>query len=287
VEPGNRLARVAREIETTQDITGGLPRVTELFEARKPKEPAVMAEIDGIVELGERRRGKRVILVKPEAGDAREHLVPQGKHVRVHTGDRVRAGDPLVDGPLVPHDILRIRGEAHLQEYLLAEVQNVYRAQSVRINDKHIEVLIRQMMRKVRIVEPGDTEFLPSDAVERTLLNRVNQEVLARGGTPASCEPLLLGIARASLAAESFIAASSFQETTRVLTEAAIAGKTDTLRGLKENVIIGHIIPAGTGYPGYRAGDVGLQEDALAAVSEEVAPEDELGLEQELQEPQS
>jgi DNA-directed RNA polymerase subunit beta' len=285
VKAGATLAKVAREMETTQDITGGLPRVTELFEARKPKEPAVMAEIDGIVELGERRRGKRVILVKPEVGDAREHLVPQGKHVRVHTGDRVRAGDPLVDGPLVPHDILRIRGETHLQEYLLNEVQNVYRAQSVRINDKHIEVLIRQMMRKVKIVDPGDSDLLPTDAVDRVVFDHLNREIQARGGKPATCEPLLLGIARASLTAESFIAASSFQETTRVLTEAAIAGKIDQLLGLKENVIIGHIVPCGTGYPVYRHGQVGLNADALAAATEELAPEDELGLEQELTTP--
>jgi len=276
VRAGTTLAKMAREIETTQDITGGLPRVTELFEARRPKEPAVISEVDGAVELGERRRGKRVIVVHADSGKDYQHLVPQGKHVRVHTGDRVRAGEPLVDGPLVPHDILRIRGEEHLQEYLLNEIQNVYRAQNVRINDKHIELLIRQMMRKVRIEDPGDTDFLPTQEVERVAFERRNREVMESGGKPATSEPLLLGIARASLTAESVIAAASFQETTRVLTEAAISGKTDHLRGLKENVIIGHIIPAGTGFQAYRRADVGLQAEALQSVEEAHHPEDEL-----------
>ncbi|MHC4886024.1 MAG: DNA-directed RNA polymerase subunit beta', partial [Planctomycetota bacterium] len=277
VEAGATLAKVARDIETTQDITGGLPRVTELFEARKPKEPAVMAEIDGVVELGDRRRGKRIILVTPEnGGDAHEHLVPQGKHVRVHSGDRVRAGEALVDGPLVPHDILRIRGEEHMQNYLLNEVQNVYRAQNVRINDKHIECLVRQMLRKVEIKDSGDTTFLRTDQVDKCVFARMNRETMAKGGEPATGQPLLLGIARASLTAESFIAASSFQETTKVLTQAALSGKQDVLRGLKENVIIGHIIPAGTGFPIHRNGDVGLQAEALASATQEVNPEEEL-----------
>jgi DNA-directed RNA polymerase subunit beta' len=257
-----------------------LPRVTELFEARKPKEPAVIAEVSGVVELGERRRGKRIILVRPDKGQPREHLVPQGKHVRVHTGYVVKAGEPLVEGPLVPQDILRISGEPALQDYLLGEIQNVYRAQNVRINDKHIEILIRQMMQKVRIIDPGETEFLPTDAVSKTTIDPINEEIKAKGGEdakPAQTEPLLQGIARASLSSDSVIAAASFQETTKVLTEAAIAGRRDPLRGLKENVIIGHIIPAGTGYPTYRLGQVRVSEDALAEQHDQVhLPEEDI-----------
>ncbi|MHC4872420.1 MAG: DNA-directed RNA polymerase subunit beta' [Planctomycetota bacterium] len=276
VKPGMALAKTSRDVETTQDITGGLPRVTELFEARKPKEPAVMAEVDGTVELGDRRRGKRIIIVKTDDGQEIEHLVPQGKHLRVHTGDIVKAGASLVDGPLVPHDILRVRGEEHLQEYLLNEVQSVYRAQNVRINDKHIEILVRQMMRKVKVEDPGDTNLLPTQQVDKVEFEMLNREVLAKGGKPATSTPILLGIARASLSAESVIAAASFQETTKVLTEAAIAGKRDVLRGLKENVAIGHIIPAGTGFPAYRMADVGINVEALEEVTEEINPEDEL-----------
>ena len=232
----------------TQDITGGLPRVTELFEARRPKDPAIMSEIDGVVEFGERKRGKRTLIVKSDSGLEREHLVPQGKHILVRKGDKVRAGDRLVDGPLIPHDILHISGEEKLQQYILNEVQAVYRSQSVRIDDKHIEILIRQMMRKVQIDDPGDTDFLPTDVAGKIEFQRRNKEVVASGGRPATASPMLLGIARASLQAESWIAAASFQETTKVLTEAAIGGRRDELRGLKENVILGHIIPAGTGF---------------------------------------
>jgi DNA-directed RNA polymerase subunit beta' len=278
VEDGQELARTPREIGTTQDITGGLPRVTELFEARKPKDPAVMSEVDGVVELGDRRRGKRVIAVKAESGQEYEHLVPQGKHVRVHTGDRVRAGEPLVDGPLVPHDILRVSGEEALQTYLLNEVQKVYRAQNVRINDKHIEIMIRQMMNKVRIEDPGDTGFLPTDAVSKPTYHRVNQKVIAQNGKPASSTPLLQGIARASLSSDSVVAAASFQETTRVLTDAAMAGRRDFLRGLKENVLIGRMIPAGTGARPLRGAQVRIPEGVVPpGIEEEVEqPEDEL-----------
>ncbi len=263
---GQLLAKTPREMSGTQDITGGLPRVTELFEARRPKEPAIMAEVDGVVEFGERKRGKRTLIVKSDSGLEMEHLVPQGKHILVRKGDKVRAGDRLVDGPLIPHDILRINGEDKLQTYILNEVQSVYRSQSVRIDDKHIEILIRQMMRKVQIEDPGDSDFLPTDIVSRSNFQLKNKEIIARGGRPASASPMLLGIARASLQAESWIAAASFQETTKVLTEAAIAGRRDDLRGLKENVILGHIIPAGTGFRDFMLGMV--KRDAPPALQE-------------------
>ncbi|MDR2391432.1 MAG: DNA-directed RNA polymerase subunit beta' [Planctomycetota bacterium] len=277
VEAGEELARMPREMGTTQDITGGLPRVTELFEARKPKDPAVMAEVDGIVELGERRRGKRQILVKSESGQIFEHLVPQSKHVRVHSGDRVKSGEPLVEGPLVPHDILAISGEEALQNYLLGEIQKVYRAQNVRINDKHIEIIIRQMMNKVKIEDPGDTPLLLTDAVSKTMINKVNKDVQAKGKKPAQFVGILQGVARASLSSESVVAAASFQETTRVLTDAAIAGRRDNLRGLKENVLIGRMIPAGTGFPQLRRSNVRTQPLLRVEVPENVAPEEEIG----------
>ncbi|MHC5009708.1 MAG: DNA-directed RNA polymerase subunit beta' [Planctomycetota bacterium] len=251
VASGALLAKTPREITGTQDIVGGLPRVTEVYEARRPKEPATLAEIDGVVELGEKRRGKRTILVKAEGGQVVEHLVPHGKHLRVHSGDRVRAGAPLVDGPLVPHDILRISGLEALQEYLLREVQNVYRSQNVTIDDKHHEIVISQMLRKVRVEDPGDTDLLPGAVVDKFRFRKKNKKVIETGGKPARSEPLLLGITKASLQSESFISAASFQETTKVLTQAALSGRVDHLVGLKENVILGHLIPAGTGYKAY------------------------------------
>ncbi len=270
VVPGQLLAKTPREMSGTQDITGGLPRVTELFEARRPKDPAIMAEIDGVVEFGERKRGKRTLVIKSDSGLEMEHLVPQGKHILVRKGDKVRAGERLVDGPLIPHDILRINGEEKLQQYILNEVQAVYRSQSVRIDDKHIEILIRQMMRKVQIEDPGDTDFLPTDVVSRSEFVKRNKEVVARGGRPGTASPMLLGIARASLQAESWIAAASFQETTKVLTEAAIGGRRDELRGLKENVILGHIIPAGTGFKDFMLSMVKREEPpALAEAAQE------------------
>ena len=250
VSAGQLLAKTPREMTGSQDITGGLQRVTELFEARKPKDPSVMAEVDGVVELGERKRGKRTIIVRADSGKEYEHLVPQGKHLLVHRDDRVHAGDRLVDGPFIPQDILAISGEEKLQTYLLHEIQSVYRSQSVRIDDKHIEMLIRQMMRKVRVEDPGDTGLLPTDVVFKDEIKRRNDEAIEKGVRPATYSPQLLGIARASLQAESFVAAASFQETTKVLTEASISGRRDVLRGLKENVILGHIIPAGTGFGG-------------------------------------
>jgi len=252
VEAGALLAKTPREITGTQDIVGGLPRVTEVYEARRPREPATLAEIDGVVELGEKRRGKRTILVNSEGGQVVEHLVPHGKHMRVHSGDRVRAGDSLVDGPLVPHDILRITGIEALEEYLLREAQNVYRTQNVTINDKHHEVIISQMLRKVKVEDPGDTDMLPGAVVDKFRFRRKNKRVIEAGGKPARAEPLLLGITKASLQSESFISAASFQETTKVLTQAALSGRIDHLVGLKENVILGHLIPAGTGHRSYR-----------------------------------
>ena len=251
VSAGTLLAKTPREVSRTQDITGGLPRVTELFEARKPKEPAVISEIDGVCHIAaERKRGKRNISVTNEAtAEEVEHLIPQGKHLAIHSGDRVQAGDRLCEGPLVPHDILRIKGEEAVQQYLLDEVQSVYRSQNEKIDDKHMEAIISAMIRRVRVGQDvGDTDLLPGSIVDRFIFKRENDRVLKLGGRPASAAPLLLGITKAALNSESFISAASFQETTKVLTEASLSGKQDTLRGLKENVILGHMIPAGTGF---------------------------------------
>jgi DNA-directed RNA polymerase subunit beta' len=268
VAAGALLAKTPREMGGSQDITGGLSRVTELFEARRPKDPAVMAEVDGVVELGERKRGKRTVIVRADSGKEYEHLVPQGKHLLVHRGDRVHAGDRLVDGPLIPHDILAISGEEKLQMYLLSEIQSVYRSQKVTIDDKHIELLIRQMLRKVRVDDPGDTGLLPTDVISKNEIRRRNAEAEDKGGRPATFSPQLLGIARASLQSDSFVAAASFQETTKVLTEAAIAGRRDELRGLKENVILGHIIPAGVGFGQFAASLVGRVTEPPKALIE-------------------
>jgi DNA-directed RNA polymerase subunit beta' len=252
IRAGTILAKNPREMGGTQDITGGLPRVTELFEARKPKEPAVISEIDGYVELGEKKRGRRTIIVKnEETGIEKPHVVPLGRHIRVHTGDRVRAGEPLIEGPLVPHDILRIRGEEEVQQYVLREVQSVYRAQNVTINDKHVELIVSAMMRKVRIQNPGDTPFLPNAVVDKFRMKEENIKAKKSGKKPATFKPLLLGVTKAAIQSESFIAAASFQETTKVLTDAALSGRRDELIGLKENVIVGHMVPAGTGFKKY------------------------------------
>jgi len=253
VGPGELIAKTARDISGTEDITGGLPRVTELFEARRPKDPAVIAEIDGVVELGDKKRGKRTIIVKAvgakgEVIEEKEHAVAQGKHLRVHKGDEVRAGEPLVDGALDPHDILAISGEEEVQRYVLGEIQNVYRSQGVGIDDKHIEIIMSQMMRKVSVKESGDSEFLPGAVVDRFRFRRENERLRKERKKPATGETLLLGITKASLSSESFISAASFQETTKVLTEAALAGRRDQLVGLKENVILGHMVPTGTGF---------------------------------------
>ncbi|KAA3608237.1 MAG: DNA-directed RNA polymerase subunit beta' [Planctomycetota bacterium] len=249
VTAGTLLAKSPRAIGGTQDITGGLPRVTELFEARVPKDPAVMAEIDGLVELGEKRRGKRIILVKnEETGEVREQLVAQSKHLRVHTGDRVRAGEPLVDGPLPPHEILSIQGEEKVQNYLVEEIQKVYRAQGVMIDDKHIEIIVGQMMRKVQVDGSGDSKLLPNSLVDRHGFRRTVEGLIDADQNPPTAQPMIMGITKASVQSESFISAASFQETTKVLTEAALRGKLDRLQGLKENVILGNLIPAGTGF---------------------------------------
>jgi DNA-directed RNA polymerase subunit beta' len=252
VTAGQVVAKIPREASKTKDITGGLPRVAELFEARKPKECAVVTENDGIVSFGPDSRGKRRVIVTPEGeGEPEEYLIPKGKHVSVHEGDRVRAGDALMDGSSNPHDILKIKGEKELAKYLVDEVQEVYRLQGVKINDKHIETIVRQMIRKVRIMDPGDSDWLIGEQVEKTAYRVLVEEFLAEGKTPPTVETQLLGIMKASLSTESFISAASFQETTKVLTEAAIWGKKDFLRGLKENVIMGRLIPAGTGLPIY------------------------------------
>jgi DNA-directed RNA polymerase subunit beta' len=310
VSAGTLLAKTPREVSGTQDITGGLPRVTEIFEARKPKDPAVIAEIDGIVELlGEKRRGKRTIIVRSESGIEREHLVSHGKHLRVHAGTFVRAGEALVDGPLVPHDILRISGEEAVQQYLTREIQNVYRSQRVEINDKHIEIIVSQMLRKVHVETIGDTSLLPGSVMDKfdfrkendelskclkiahkgdsdfeegaivpiETLEQVNSQIEALGGNPAkgvkpksaTASTQLLGITKAAVQSSSFISAASFQETTKVLTEAALAGKVDNLVGLKENVILGHLVPAGTGFRTYQQGEVRIRPEALEAITAE------------------
>ncbi|MGK2934660.1 MAG: DNA-directed RNA polymerase subunit beta', partial [Gemmatimonadaceae bacterium] len=265
---------------TTRDITGGLPRVAELFEARRPKDPATISEIDGFVRFGEIKRGKREIFVQPmrmEKGASGQAQVPDdtqeaqlyevgaGKHLRVHEGDRVRAGDRLSEGPVNPHDILRIKGPRAVQEYLLNEVQEVYRLQGVKINDKHIGVIVRQMLQKVRVLDSGETEFLEGENVDKQVFRDVNERSKKKKEVAASSEPLLLGITKASLTTQSFISAASFQETTRVLTDAAIRGAKDDLLGLKENIIIGHLIPAGTGMYRYHEVDVESGPDVPTA----------------------
>ena len=260
VKAGDILANIPRETTKTKDITGGLPRVAELFEARKPKEFAVITEIDGVVAFGKDSKGKRKVVVTPEIGEPKEYLIPKGKHISVHEGDFVRAGESLMDGSSNPHDILRVLGEKELAKYLVDEVQEVYRLQGVKINDKHIEVIVRQMLRRVKIKSVGNTRFLADDSVERWQFDVENQKVLAEGGQPAVGEPLMLGITKASLSTESFISAASFQETTKVLTQAAIEGKVDYLRGLKENVIMGRLIPAGTGVVKYRSANLLIEE---------------------------
>jgi len=269
VKAGDPLIKLPRELSKTRDITGGLPRVAELFEARRPKDPAIVSEVDGIVEFGKIVRGSTQIFVRGETGDAREYLIPHGKHLRVHPSDVVKAGDRLCEGPIDPHDILKIKGPNEVQEYLVNEIQEVYRLQGVKINDKHIEVIVRQMLQKVKVVDIGDTNFLEGEQVDKHRFREENERVIAEGGEPATFQPLLLGITKASLTTDSFISAASFQETTRVLTEAAINGKTDYLLGLKENVIIGHLIPAGTGLERYR--EVQVKEEKEEKVLEEVA----------------
>ncbi len=252
IEAGDIIAKIPRETTKTKDIVGGLPRVVELFEARRPAETAIMAEINGQIKFGPISKGKRKLIVIGDDGSEREYDIPRGTHINVQEGDTVKSGEPLMDGPLNPHDILRVLGTEALQEYIVDEVQEVYRLQGVNINDKHIEVIVRQMLRWVRIKEVGDTDFLLEEQVDRFRYEDENRRVIDTDGQPSSAEPMLLGITKASLSTDSFISAASFQETTRVLTEAAISGRVDYLRGLKENVIMGRLIPAGTGMKFYR-----------------------------------
>jgi DNA-directed RNA polymerase subunit beta' len=271
VQAGDLLAKTPRQFSKTTDITGGLPRVAELFEARQPKDPAVISHIDGIVELGGATKGMRKVKIIPPVGKEREYTIPPGKHLNVQAGDRVYAGQRLTDGPVIPQDILEVQGEEALRKYLLDEIQQVYRLQGVRTNDKHIEVIIRQMLRKVKIKDnPGDTPFLAHEEVDRIRFQEINQQVVAKGGIPAEAEPILQGITKSALSTESFFAAASFQQTTRVLTDAALSGKRDYLRGLKENVIIGHLIPAGTGSRHYQNATATVTEDAAQDFAEEL-----------------
>ncbi|MFZ0358913.1 MAG: DNA-directed RNA polymerase subunit beta', partial [Terriglobales bacterium] len=272
VFPGDVLAKIPRETTKTKDITGGLPRVVELFEARKPRETAVISEIDGVVRFGEVAKGQRKLYVAADNGTEKEYSVPRGVHINVQEGERVKAGEPLMDGPLNPHDILAVLGEKELQSYLVNEIQEVYRLQGVNISDKHIEVIVRQMMRWVKVEDVGDTKFLLEEQVDKFAFHEENERAIANGGKPATGRPLLLGITKASLSTDSFISAASFQETTRVLTEASISGRVDHLRGLKENVIVGRLIPAGTGMEYYRNVRLSPEmEEAASKVQEEVS----------------
>jgi DNA-directed RNA polymerase subunit beta' len=274
VRAGDLLAKTPRKFSKTKDITGGLPRVGELFEARQPKDPAIISHIDGLVELGGASKGMRKVKVLPPVGKSREYTIPPGKHLNVQSGDRISAGQQITDGPVIPQDILEVMGEDALRKYLLDEVQQVYRLQGVRTNDKHIEVIVRQMLRKVKIKDdPGDTSFLAHQEVDKIRFQDANEATRAKGGRPAEAEPILQGITKAALSTESFIAAASFQQTTRVLTEAALSGKRDSLRGLKENVIIGHLIPAGTGAAYYQDTQVELRA-SLGDFTEELEVEE-------------
>jgi len=262
VSAGSLLAKTPRKVSKTKDITGGLPRVAELFEARRPKDAAEIARIDGVVEFGGTLKGKRRLIVKdPQTGSEEEHLIPHGKHLIVFKGDRVKKGQQLTEGPIVPQEILSVCGPRELQEYLVNQIQEVYRLQGVEINDKHIETIIRQMLRKVKIVEPGDTNFIYDEQVDKVKFEEENRRVRAKKGKPAEAAPLLLGITKASLGTDSFISAASFQETTRILTDAAANGRTDNLKGFKENVIMGHVIPAGTGFAQHRSIDIMKMEE--------------------------
>ncbi len=260
ISAGDAIVKIPRETTKTKDITGGLPRIAELFEARRPREAAVISEVDGRVGLAGVTKGMRKIVIHAESGETREYLIPRGKHINVLEGDEIKAGEALMDGPINPHDILDVLGDQELQRYLVNEVQEVYRLQGVNINDKHIEVIVRQMLKRVRIETIGDTNLLVGEHVDKYVFLEENQRILAAGGAPATAKPLLLGITKASLSTDSFISAASFQETTKVLTEAAINGAWDELRGLKENVIMGRLIPAGTGMSWYRETTISAPE---------------------------
>jgi DNA-directed RNA polymerase subunit beta' len=273
VKAGDIIARIPRETSKTRDITGGLPRVAELFEARRPKDFAIISEIDGQVEFGKDYKSKRRIIVKPmdKSEEPREYLIPKGRHLAVHEGDFVRRGDALLDGAMVPHDILDVMGIEALAEYLINEIQDVYRLQGVKINDKHIEVIVRQMLQKTEVLNPGDTTFLTGEHVDREEFESTNQKYIADGKQPAAGRPVLQGITKASLQTRSFISAASFQETTRVLTEAATQGKMDSLYGLKENVIVGRLIPAGTGAYVNQVRRLAADRDQIAIAAQQQA----------------
>ena len=288
------IARIPREGAKTKDITGGLPRVAELFEARRPKDHAIIAEIDGYVRFGRDYKNKRRITIEPadETLEAVEYMVPKGKHIPVVEGDFVQKGDYIMDGNPAPHDILAIMGIEALANYMIDEVQDVYRLQGVKINDKHVEVIVRQMLQKWEISESGDTTLLKGEHVDKAEFVAANEKSLAKGGRPAQGEPILLGITKASLQTRSFISAASFQETTRVLTEASVQGKKDKLVGLKENVIVGRLIPAGTGGAALRVRriasardkvviDARIEEENAAAQLEAPSPEEVVGSEAE------
>ena len=248
ISVGDVIARIPQESSKTRDITGGLPRVADLFEARKPKEPAIMAEYTGTVSFGKETKGKRRLVITDDAGESMEELIPKWRHLNVFEGEQVVRGEVIADGEPTPHDILRLQGVEPLADYLVREIQDVYRLQGVKINDKHIEVIIRQMLRKVLVADPGDSNFLRGEQIDKARAFEVSEQLEAQGKRPIVIDPVLLGITKASLATESFISAASFQETTRVLTEASVRGLRDDLRGLKENVIVGRLIPAGTGF---------------------------------------
>jgi DNA-directed RNA polymerase subunit beta' len=278
VKVGDVIARLPQESSKTRDITGGLPRVADLFEARKPKEPAILAEITGVISFGKDTKGKQRLVITDPNGEQYEELIPKWRHINVFEGEHVEKGEAVVDGPPMPHDILRLKGVHALAEYISNEIQEVYRLQGVKINDKHIEVIVRQMLRKVEITNPGDTVLLKGEQVEKARLLEINEEMLANGKIGAEYNPVLLGITKASLSTESFISAASFQETTRVLTEASVNGKFDGLRGLKENVIVGRLVPAGTGlsyHTDRRAQkEIGsiTPDESINAESEEINP---------------
>jgi DNA-directed RNA polymerase subunit beta' len=280
VAAGDSLVKIPRETTKTKDITGGLPRVAELFEARKPKDLAIISEIDGRVGFAGMVKGQRKIVIRGDGGDSKEYLIPRGRHVTVLEGDEVKAGDPVMDGPIDPHDILHVKGVEALQKYLVNEVQEVYRLQGVNINDKHIEVIVRQMLRRVRIESVGGTRFLLGEHADKVLFEEENRRVRTQGGEPATAEPMLLGITKASLSTDSFVSAASFQETTKVLTEASINGARDELRGLKENVIMGRLVPAGTGMRWYRETRIATPEVPAPRLEEaEVAAQQEAAVE--------
>jgi len=282
VKVGDILARIPQESSKTRDITGGLPRVADLFEARKPKEPSVLAEVSGIVSFGKDTKGKQRLVITQDNGEVYEELIPKWRHVIVFEGERVERGETIVDGEPNPHDILRLLGVEALDEYLVKEIQDVYRLQGVKINDKHIEVIVRQMLRKAEVIEPGDTKLLLGEQLDVFRIQEENQAAEKEGGQIAEFQRVLLGITKASLATESFISAASFQETTRVLTEAPVRGTVDNLRGLKENVIVGRLIPAGTGMAYHNTRKRTPDEEPeidLAALASAIAAEEFAGLE--------